>query len=170
MSSWSPSNHHVELPAVHHGYPPPAAAGHSQERHCYGNAIVTPVSLSSSPHSLRVIRRPGYVHRLSTSLPVATLLWSARLVAVSTSTTCSLACTVVAMETMRKVCSPVLACDGSILCLSVSLTSDPLFQLTAGRFEASPLTLWTSWHSQQALIGCSSSGASRPRNRKNSWS
>lgn len=34
-------------------------------------------------------------------------------------TTCSLACIVVAMATMTKVRSPVLACDWSIMCISV---------------------------------------------------
>lgn len=51
MSSWSTSYHYMELPAVHHGCSPPAAASHSERHRRYCKAIVTPVFLSSSPHS-----------------------------------------------------------------------------------------------------------------------
>lgn len=94
-------------------------------------ATVTPLShLCFSellfPHYLNVTWLPAYVSRQWPSLPVATLLWLAHHAAVSMSTTCNLACTVVAMAMTIKVGSPVLACDYSVLCVCLSLTT-PLF-------------------------------------------
>lgn len=110
VSPWSPSNHNVELPEVHHGSSPPAAALPSQGCHRHGNAIIT-LCLDQWGLSLSwVWFLIGYslpVSRPSTSLPVVTLQWLGRRVDGSMSTTCSQACTAVAMAMMRKVHSPV---------------------------------------------------------------
>lgn len=50
VSSWSTSNHYMELPAVHHGCSPPASTSHSEKHRRYGTVIVAPCFLSSSPH------------------------------------------------------------------------------------------------------------------------